>query len=92
MKYIVMGRDELGDCFRAYGTPNLEKTYVYPAFDWNDEDMIIAFYAWKDNIEERLQEEWESICGPESRVFLEREYADMSLSDWARLGYDVTPL
>ena len=91
-KYVVMVRDELGDCSRAYGSPNLEKEYTFPAFDWEDEDMVIAFNAWQDGIESRLQEEWKRIYGEESTIFLERKYSDMSLSDWARLGFDTRPL
>ena len=92
MKYVVMGRDELGDVFRAFGSKALEAVYTYPAIDWEDDLQVDVFYMWKSALEDRLQEEWEKIYGPESQMFLEREYSDMSLSDWARLGYDVTPL
>ena len=91
-KYVVMVRDELGDVSRAFGSPNLEKEYVYPAFDWEDEDMVVAFDAWQSNIETRLQNEWESIFGPECQVFLERKLSDLSLGEWAQLGFDTTPL
>ena len=93
-KYVVMYRDELGDCYRAYGSEALEKEYTYPDVDWDNELEVDVFYMWQAALEERLNEEW---CkgfpeGRESHVFLERKYSDMSLSDWARLGYDVTPL
>lgn len=87
MIYVVMVRDELGEDERAFGSPSLEKEYNFPAIDWDDEDMVEAFYTWKANIEERLQNEWEELYGEESRVFLERKYSDMSMSDWRRLGY-----
>ncbi len=89
MKYVVMCRDELGDCFRAHGSKALEAEYTYPSIDWDNEIDTEVFYAWQSALEDKLQEEWERIYGPESRVFLERKFSDMSLSDWARLGYDV---
>ena len=92
MVYVVMIRDELGDVSRAFGSPNLEREYVYPAFDWEDEDMVVAFDAWQSNIEERLQNEWEHIFGPECQVFLERKLSDLSLGEWAQLGFDTRPL
>lgn len=92
MRYVVMVRDELGHPMRAFGSKALETVYTYPAIDWEDEIQTDVFYMWQSALEERLQEEWEKIYGPESHIFLEREYSDMSLSDWARLGYDVTPL
>lgn len=87
MRYVVMVKDELGEDSRAYGSPALEKVYEYPAIDWEDEIAVDAFYYWKNRVEDKLQEEWENIYGPESRIFLEREYSDMSLSEWRALGY-----
>ena len=49
--------------------------------------MEDAFAAWKNNLETRGQKDWEQKFGPESRVFLERQYSDMSLGDWQRMGY-----
>lgn len=87
MVYVVMFRDELGEEQRAFGSPNLEREWKYASVDWDNEIEVQAFYAWKDSIEDMLQTEWEGLYGEESTVFLERKYSDMSMSDWARLGY-----
>ena len=81
MKYVVMVKDELGDDFRAYGTPFLEAEHEFPSFEEDNEAMCDAFYAWVSSIEERAQLEWEQVFGPECRVFLERKASDYSLSE-----------
>ena len=86
-KYVVMVKDELGEVMRAYGSPSLEKEYIYPDVDWDNEVDTDVFYAWQYELERRLQEEWEKIFGPECQVFLERKFSDMSLADWKHLGY-----
>ena len=92
MKYVVMVRDNLyryeDDDRRASGSPALEKEYTYPEIDWNNECEVDAFNCWKYGLEEALQKEWEKIYGPESTVFLERKYSDMSIADWRALGYE----
>ena len=87
MKFIFMGRDELGDDFRAYGSEFLEKVHEFPNYDSEDEAMEEAFYTWKQVMEEKGNKEWRSLYGPESTIFLEREYSDMSMSDWHKMGY-----
>ena len=81
MKYIAMRRDELGDVCRAFG----DRSFEFPSYDNNDEAMNEAFYAWKDTIERKLNEEWQEAYEPECYIFLEREYHDyyshMSLAD-----------
>lgn len=86
-QYVVMYRDELGDCFRAYGSEALEREYTYPSVNWDDELEVDVFYMWQSALEDKLQEEWERIYGPESQVFLERKFSDMSLGEWRALGY-----
>lgn len=89
-KYVVMVRDELGECERAFGSPNLEREYTYPSIDWDNELDVEMFYTWQSALEQLLQEEWEKLFGPESIVFLERKFSDMSLGEWGRLGYDTS--
>lgn len=87
MKYLVMYVDECGDEHRAHGTEFLEGVHEFPSYDEDDAAMWSAFLAWEASITERAQCEWEEVFGPECRVFLERDYSDMSLSDWARAGF-----
>ena len=86
-KYVFMTRDELGDEARAYGTEFLSGVHEFPSFDPGDEAMCEAFEAWRRNLVERGQKEWESVFGPESKVFLERLASDMSLSEMVALGW-----
>lgn len=85
MKYVVMKKDELGFEHRCYAFE--DKVYEFPKFDRNDEAMFIAFQAWKDHIENELNNEYSEKYGNESHLFLERQYSDMSLSEWRALGY-----
>ena len=85
MKYVAMKKDELGFENRCFLFEN--EIYEFPAFDSDNDAMFIAFHAWKDAIEERLNKEWQEKYGSESYIFLERLYSDMSLSDWRKLGY-----
>lgn len=87
MKFVFMITDECGDDSRAYGSSFLESVHEFPAFDADDEAMQAAFDAWKLSLVTKAQEEWNHIYGPESRIFLERLYSDMSMGDWRRLGY-----
>ena len=87
MKFVFMRRDELGEESRAYGSEFLEKVHEFPNYDTEDEAMLEAFYTWKKVTEDKGNKEWRSIFGPESTVFLEREYSDMSMSDWHKMGY-----
>lgn len=87
MKYVFMVREETGEEVRAFGSPLLEEVHEFPSYDPDDEAMEDAFSAWKNNLETRGQKDWEQKFGPESRVFLERQYSDMSLGDWQRMGY-----
>ena len=89
-KYVLMATYECGDVFRAYGTDFLEAEHEFPAFDEDDDAMFQAFVAWADAIEKRAQREWKETHGCECHLFLERKYSDMSLSEWAALGYDTT--
>ena len=86
-KYVVMIRGECGEIERAFGSPNLEREYTYPAVDWDNELDVEMFYTWQSALEELLQKEWEELFGPESMVFLERKFSDMSLSEWSRYGF-----
>ena len=70
-----MGIDECGDDFRAYGSECLEREYTFPAFDEDDDAMWEAYQVWKLTIEAKVNEEWQSIYGPERRLFLEETYA-----------------
>ena len=88
MKFVVMFCDECGDEHRAYGTEFLERVHEFPSYDEDDRAMFYAFLAWESEVTERAQREWEETFGEECRVFLEREFSDMTLSDWARLGFD----
>lgn len=81
MKYVIMVKDELGDDFRAYGTPFLEAEHEFPSFEDDNEAMRDAFFAWMNNIEARAQKEWEQTFGPECHVFLERKFSDYSLAE-----------
>ena len=85
MKYVAMKKDELG--FESRCILFESEVYDFPKFDDDDNAMFIAFHAWKDAIEERLNKEYQTRYGSESYIFLERLYSDMSLSDWHRLGY-----
>lgn len=87
-KYVLMTTDECGDEFRAYGSEFLSAEHEFPSFDENDDAMCDAFFAWQCSIEERANREWSEIFGEECSVHLEREFSDMSVADWARLGYE----
>lgn len=81
-KYIFMTRDELGDEIRAHGTEFLSGVHEFPSFDPEDDAMWEAFEAWRRNLVERGQKDWESIFGPESTIFLERLASDMTFRIW----------
>ena len=85
--YVFMVRDELGDEHRAFGTRLLSVTHGFPDFDPEDDAMCEAFAAWRRNLTERGQKDWESVFGPESEVFLERLTSDMSLSEMVAAGW-----
>lgn len=87
MKYVFMGRDELGDEFRAHGTEFLEGVHEFPHYDLEDEAMDAAFEAWKRSLTEKGQKEWKATFGPECRFFLDRLVSDMSLSEMVALGW-----
>lgn len=89
-KYVLMVKDECGDDFRAYGSDFLEAVHEFPAFDEDDDAMWQAFIAWENAIVERANSEWRERFGDECHLFLERKHSDMSLSEWAALGYDTT--
>ena len=72
MRYIAMRRDELGDEVRAFE----DRTFEFPSYDENDEAMTLAFWTWRQAIEDKLNEEWREKYGPESHIFLERDYND----------------
>lgn len=87
-KYVFMVRNEVGEEHRAYGTRLLSVVHAFPDFDPEyDEAMCEAFEAWRRNLTERGQKDWESVFGPESTIFLERLASDMSLSEMVALGW-----
>ena len=49
--------------------------------------MLEAFYTWKQVKEDELNKKWRSQYGSECTIFLERDYNDMSMSDWKAMGY-----
>ena len=89
MKFVFMRQDELGDESRAFGSEFLESVHEFPNFDSDDEAMQEAFDAWKNVMESKGNKEWREKYGPESTIYLEREYSDMSMSDWHKLGYGL---
>lgn len=86
MKYVVMRRDELGDEIRAEGHPDLERVYEFPDFEEGDEAMEAALWAWEMAIEDRVNKIWSEIYGPESTLFLEREYRDYFRTSFHQYG------
>jgi len=89
MKFVIMVRDELGEESRAYGTDFLSAIHEFPSFDEDDAAMTEAFFAWMSSVENRAQADWESVFGPESSVFIERLFSDMTLSELGTMcGYD----
>ena len=49
--------------------------------------MLEAFYTWKQVKEDELNKKWQFQYGSECTIFLERDYNDMSMSDWKAMGY-----
>ena len=85
MKYVAMMRDELGDEVRC---PLFDKeVFEFPKYDLEDNAMLEAFYTWKQVKEDELNKKWQSQYGSECTIFLERDYNDMSMSDWKAIGY-----
>lgn len=56
-------------------------------YDLEDNAMLEAFYTWKQVKEDELNKKWRSQYGSECTIFLERDYNDMSMSDWKAMGY-----
>jgi hypothetical protein len=81
-KYVFMGIDELGDTFRAHGTEFLEGEHSFPDFE-EDPQMWEAFLAWENAMIDRANKEWQEICGPESKIFLEEKME----SQFRRMGF-----
>lgn len=72
--YVLMGRDECGDDFRAHGSEYLERTFEFP--DWEEDDsMYWAYLCWSMDVVDKAQKEWNELYGPECRLFLEETYA-----------------
>lgn len=86
-KYVFMVKDELGGEHRAFGTRFLSIVHEFPSFDPEDDAMCEAFEAWRRNLVERGQKDWESTFGPESTIFLERLASDMNLSEMVAAGW-----
>lgn len=73
-QYVFMRTDELDDEMRAEGSKFLEGIYEFPNFNEDDEPMWLAFLTWESALNKKGQAEWETIYGPESRVYLEETY------------------
>lgn len=56
-------------------------------YDLEDNAMLEAFYTWKQVKEDELNKKWQSQYGSECTIFLERDYNDISMSDWKAMGY-----
>ena len=80
-KFYFMGIDELGDEFRAHGTPFLEEVHEFPKFEENEE-MWQAYLAWETAMEERANREWQEIYGDECWIHLEKQQTYNYNRDW----------